>query len=97
MSWDLLGLAAGLPAVISIVLEWFPQLSTWWHALEPLQRRLINAALVLVVNTLALMLVCSGIWETTVISCPDIGFVDWLVVSIVGLFSSFVVHQNTKR
>lgn len=97
MNGDFLGISAGLPAVLSIFLEWFPGVSKWWASLSSQQRRLTNAALVVALNSIALLLVCNGVWETSIVSCPEVGFVDWFVSVFVGLLSSFATHANIKK
>jgi hypothetical protein len=89
------GLAAIVAVVVSLVLEWFPGLSTWWDTYSAAQKRGIMAAIVAAISIAALGINCAYYG-----TCPA----DWLaavrdvvLVFIAAAAGSQGVHLLSKR
>lgn len=83
-------------AVLSILLEWFPKLSDWWHALTPARRAGINALLVALVSVGSVYGGCK-VWGST---CPaDMWAAVWeiVVTALLAAAGNQAVHGMTKR
>lgn len=83
-------------ALLSILLEWSPVLSTWWQSLTAARRAMINALLVAVVSILSVLGNCYW-WGTT---CPaDIwqAILQILLTALLAGGGNQFVHAFSKR
>lgn len=83
-------------ALLSILLEWFPKLSEWWHGLTPARRAMINALLVAVASVIAVLGNCYW-WGST---CPaDIwqAILEILLTALLAGGGNQFVHAWSKR
>lgn len=83
-------------AILSILLEWLPKLSDWWHALTPARRAGINALLVALISVVAVVGNCY-LWGDV---CPAnvwdaVG--DILIVALLAAAGNQAVHAMTRR
>lgn len=83
-------------AILSIVLEWFPAVSGWWHGLTAAQRAGLNALLVALISVISVVGGCYW-WGD---SCPadawaTIGNI--LLVALLAAAGNQAVHGMTKR
>lgn len=88
-------IAAVIATIISLLVEWFPGLATWWERFTPRQKQGVMAAVVALVSVAGVVIQCSRGGE-----CPA----DWLGF-IIQVFLAFLaaaaaqqgVHLLTKR
>lgn len=83
-------------AILSIVLEWSPGLSTWWHGLTPPKRAAINALLVALVSAVSVYGGCK-LWGSV---CPaDMWASVWQIVvtALLAAAGNQAIHGMTKR
>jgi hypothetical protein len=83
-------------AVLSIVLEWSPGLSSWWHGLTPARRAGINALFVALISVVSVLGGCY--WWGSV--CPvnlwaAVGEI--LLTALLAAAGNQAVHAMTRR
>lgn len=83
-------------ALLSVLLEWSPGLSTWWHGLTPARRAGLNALFVALISVVAVLGKCY-LWSDV---CPtDVWAAVWeiIVVALLSAAGNQAVHAMTKR
>ena len=90
-----MSVAAIVATIVSLLLEWFPGLNTWWDGFTEAQKRGIMAAIVAAISIAALGINCAYYG-----TCPA----DWLaavrdvvLVFIAAAAGSQGVHLLSKR
>ena len=96
MDWSSVTPALLASALLSIVLEWFPGLSSWWSQLAGAKKTTINALLVALISGGSVYGKCK-LWGAV---CPA----DWwgalgeiVVVLLLAAASNQAIHAMTKR
>ena len=80
MTLENVSVAALVAAVVSLLLEWFPKLNTWWERFKAAQKRGIMAGVVAVISVAVAGVNCAAYG-----TCPA----DWLRF-VVEVFLVFV-------
>jgi hypothetical protein len=83
-------------ALLSLVLEWFPGVASWFQALTPAKRAGINALLVALISIISVYGNCK-VWGST---CPaDLwaAIAEVLLTALLAAAGNQAVHAMTKR
>lgn len=91
-------LAAIAGAILSLLFSYVPGLSDWYGALESTQKRLLMAALLLLVAAGVFGASCGGIW--TAVTCDKagaLGLVNALIAALVANQATYTLSPQKAR
>lgn len=93
MSAEKLAAIAGV--ILSLVFSYIPGISDWYGALQPTQKRLVMAVLLLAVAGGVFAGSCGGIWVT--VTCDKAGALGLINALIAALVANQATYQLSPR
>jgi predicted membrane channel-forming protein YqfA (hemolysin III family) len=90
--------AVTVGTIIALFLEWFPGVKDKWKAVTPGRKQIYVALGVLVLNTLATVMACTGLWAVGECAAGDweVQLVSVFVNGVIAIVTSQGVYMAAK-